>query len=89
MTDAQSPWQNGPTERAGGVFKELFDKMLDDFTSNSQDEYLEAAQVLVAQRNARADKSGFSPDQRVFCRGLRLPGHLLADDKVDPDLLGA
>ena len=27
FTDGQSPWQNGPTERAGGAFKEMLDKV--------------------------------------------------------------
>jgi len=26
VTDAQSPWQNGPTERSGGIVKELSTK---------------------------------------------------------------
>ena len=28
FTDGQSPWQNGPTERAGGAFKEMLDKVI-------------------------------------------------------------
>ena len=28
MIDSKAPWQNGPTERAGGVFKELLDKTI-------------------------------------------------------------
>ena len=44
--DGQSPWQNGPTERAGGAFKEVLDK---DMTN---EEYLEAVDLLNAQRNA-------------------------------------
>ena len=30
FTDGQSPWQNGPTERAGGAFKEMLDKVFMD-----------------------------------------------------------
>ena len=43
----------------------------------------------VARRNALMDRSGFSPDQRAFGRGLRLAGCLLSDDRVDSDLLNA
>ena len=28
FTDGQSPWQNAPTERAGGAFNEMLDKHL-------------------------------------------------------------
>ena len=89
VTDAQSPWQNGPTERAGSIFEELFDKVIDDVVVNSPEEYLLAAQVLVTQRNARVDRLGFCPDQLTFGRSIRIPGHMLSDDKIDADLLGA
>ena len=32
FSGGQSPWQNGPTERAGGIFKELLDKVIVDAT---------------------------------------------------------
>ena len=32
FTDGQSPWQNGPTERAGGAFKEMLEKVILDAT---------------------------------------------------------
>ena len=57
FTDAQSPWQNGATEKAGGAFKELLDKVILDATITSEEEYLEAVDILVAQRSARADRS--------------------------------
>ena len=89
FTDGQSPWQNGPTERAGGAFKEMLDKVLMDAVVLTTEEYHEAIDLLVAQRNARADRSGFSPDQRSLGMIVRLPGHMLADDVIDTDLLGA
>ena len=33
--------------------------------------------------------SGFSPDRRSLGKSVRLPGHLMSDDRVDADLLGA
>ena len=88
-TDAKSPWQNGPTERAGQIFKELLDRTVIDAVIEDEEEYRQAAKLLVAQRNARANKAGFSPDQRTFGKSLRLPGHMLTDDRIDPDLAGA
>ena len=89
FTDGQSPWQNGPTERAGGAFKEMLDKVILDATIVANEEYLEAVDLLNAQRNARADRSGFSPDQRPLGKNVRLPGHMPSDDRIDADLLGA
>ena len=30
FTDSRSPWQNGSTERAGGIFKEILEKVVHD-----------------------------------------------------------
>ena len=67
----------------------MLDKVVLDATIVTNEEYLEAADLLTAQRNARADRSGFSPDQRPLGNNVRLPGHMLSDDHVDADLLGA
>ena len=63
FTDSRSPWQNGATERAGGIFKEILDKVVTDQCIMSEEEYLDTIPIVVAQRNARASSSGFSPDQ--------------------------
>ena len=90
LIDARSPWQNGPTERAGDIFKHLLDTTIKDALIETEEEYLATIPIVVAQRNARANKVGFSPDQRIFGRNLRLPGHMLTEgDKVDPDLAGS
>ena len=67
----------------------MLDKVILDATIVTNEEYLEAADLLTTQRNARADRSGFSPDQRSLGKNVRLPGHMLSDDHVDADLLGA
>lgn len=59
FTDGQSPWQNGPTERAGGAFKDLLDKVILGAAVLTDEEYFQAVDLLVAQRNARAHRSGF------------------------------
>ena len=88
FTDSKSPWQNGPTERAGGIFKEILDKMVADLCITTEEEFLDIVPIAVAQRNARMSNCGFSPDQRCFGKSLRLPGHMLTEgDKIDPDLM--
>ena len=62
--------------------------VIKDRSFETHEEYLQAVDLLVPQRNARANKAGFSPDQRTFGRNLRLPGHMLSSDKLDSDLSG-
>ena len=40
-----------------------------------------------AELNRRVERAGFSPDQRVFGRQLRLPSSLLEDDFIDPYMI--
>ena len=71
------------------MFKELLNKVIIDAAVQTVEDDLEAVDATTVQRNARADRSGFSPDQRALGRNVRVPGHLLSDDIIEPDLLGA
>ena len=59
FTDSRSPWYNGPTERAGGIFKEILEEVVADQSIATEEEYLDSIPIVVAQRNARASSSGF------------------------------
>eukprot|EP00435_Cladocopium_sp_Y103_P070714 s172_g35.t2 len=87
-TDAQSPWQNSRTEKAGGILK---DKILATIhaTSASIEELPVVISEVVAGRNRYMDRFGFSPMQRVFGRNLRLPASLLATDALNRELVDA
>ena len=76
-------------EQVGYSRSSWLDKVISDAAVQSEEDYLFAVDATLAQRNARADRSGFSPDQRSLGKNLRLPGHILSEDIVDPDLLGA
>ena len=41
----------------------------------------------VEAKNRYANRSGFTPQQRVFGRTTRLPRSMLSDDIIDPDIL--
>ena len=84
-TDAQSPWQNSRTEKAGGILKE---KILATIhaTSASMEELPYVISEVVAGRNRYMDRFGFSPMQRVFGKNLRLPASLLATDALNREL---
>ena len=85
ITDAQSPWQNSRTEKAGGI---LTEKILATIhaTSASMEELPIVISEVVAGRNGYMDRFGFSPMQRVFGKNLRLPASLLATDALNGEL---
>jgi transposase InsO family protein len=86
-TDAASPWQNGRTERAGGLLRDHMKTMFKEMPIESEADlelYLTSA---LDARNRYIQRSGFSAHQRVFGSAHRLPACLLADDPIDRFLL--
>ena len=86
-TDRESPWQNGRTERAGGLWKTQLKLATRKFTLVDDSEWLALGDMCVQSRNRYYNRSGFSPMQRVFGTTQRLPGSILSDDPIDPALL--
>ena len=86
--DAQSPWQNSRTERAGGILKEKISATAQATSASTEEMPLVIAEV-VACRNRYMDRFGFSPMQRVFGKNLRLPASLLSTDALNRDLVQA
>jgi len=86
-TDRESPWQNGKTERAGGLWKRNVKVASRRCTPVNRTEFLMLGDLCCAQRNRSYNRSGFSPDQRVFGCNKRLPNSILSDDAIDPALL--
>lgn len=85
FTDSQSPWQNGRTEKAGGVWKEKFQAVMSATAATKEEVPIVIAEV-VSSRNRFMDRYGFSPMQRVFGRSLRLPASLMSSDAYDREL---
>ena len=86
-TDARSPWQNGRTERAGGTWKHRFKVARRKCPPVNQAEHEALGKMSCAAGNRFANRSGFSPEQRVFGRSHRLPDSLCSDDAIDAGLL--
>ena len=57
--------------------------LIDSATIVGKHEFDMAVGELCAGKSRLADRSGFSVDQRVFGRNLRLPLHMLSDDHMD------
>ena len=53
----------------------------------NQDEHEALGKLCCAAGNRYSNRSGYSPDQRVFGYNHRLPNSLLSDDAIDAGLL--
>ena len=87
--DRDAPWQNGRTERAGGLFKDQLAIVIEELSIYSKDEFEIAVAAVCDSRNRFLNRSGFSPHQRVFGSSLRLPASLLSDDFLNRSLLSS
>ena len=84
---ARAPWQQGKTERHGGLAKEIFMKVREDILPVDEGEWKMCIHSVEAAKNRLFNRSGFSPAQRQFGYNLRLPGSLGSDDVYDPALV--
>jgi len=87
-TDPESPWQNGRTEKAGGIFKDKLKAVTDQMSIHREELPVAVAEVNAA-RNRFMDRYGFSPMQRVFGKNLRFPASLLSSDVLNQELVDA
>ena len=86
--DAESPWQNSRTERAGGILKEKILATAHEVSATPEELHLVIAEAVSA-RNRFMNRFGFSPMQRVFGKNLRIPDSMLTSDSMDQELLQA
>ena len=85
--DARSPWQNGRTEKAGGVFKSRLETVLHEISATSDEEVRAAIYETTMFHNRTYSRGGFTPYQRAFGTLPRLPASLLSDHEVDKELI--
>ena len=82
-----SPWQNSRTEKAGGTFKEKLKMVLDEVSAMTRQDLDLCLKETCIARNRAFNRSGFSPYQRALGVNPRMPGSLLSDDILNPELL--
>ena len=85
--NARSPWENGRTERAGGIFKSRLEATLHEVGATTEDELRLCIQEVVTAHNRYYNRSGFTPYQRAFGTLPRMPASLLSDDRIDKQLV--
>ena len=79
----EAPYQRGLTERAGGVFKEILYKSMQDYDCQTDAEWRDLVDVTCMTRNRLLLRGGYSPIQRVLGYSPRLPGGLLSGGEND------
>ena len=85
IIDVRAPWQNGRTERHGDIYKKIFERARWLHSPSSSVALQRLAMECNAAENRLSNRSGYSPLQRVFGIGHRLPAELTSDDMYGPD----
>ena len=85
IIDVRAPWQNGRTERHGDIYKKIFERARWLHSPSSSVALKRLALECNAAKNRLSNRSGYSPLQRVFGTGHRLPADLTSDDMYGPD----
>ena len=83
--DVKAPWQNGRTERHGDISKRNFERAQWMHSPSSPVALQRLAMECNAAKNRLSNRSGYSPLQRVFGIGHRLPADFTSDDVYAPD----
>ena len=86
VTPTESPWQNGKTERHGGIIKMMVTKARLSINPTNTEELEELIAECCQAKNRYTLVGGFSPCQRVFGTQLRVPGCNMGDEQQPPDI---
>ena len=84
---SKAPWQQGKTERHGGHFKELLEKVRSEVVIQSTRDLKQIMVEVEQAKNRYSNRSGFAPVQRQIGQWPRLPTSIMSDEAVDPTLL--
>ena len=61
MIGARAPWQNGRTERHGGIAKGVLGKVKDQVNPGNEEEWIQCLNAVEAAKNRMFNRWGFSP----------------------------
>ena len=78
----EAPWKQGRVEKAGGLWKEVFQKAVHEMQLVGLDDVILATTIVTQCRNSFPRTSGYALNQWVLGRPeIRLPGSLLQDSE--------
>ena len=83
LTAAHAPWQNGICERAGGSWKNAFEKAMLETDPKSKQEVEELLDNINHAHNQFIRYDGHSPMQHVLGRDVYIPGMNTCDSRDD------
>ena len=79
----EAPWKGGRCEKAGDLWKQLWNKVVLESEIAGMEDVLLAASIVTQTRNSFPRTSGYSPLQWVLgTPELRFPGSLLDEDEA-------
>eukprot|EP00969_Alexandrium_andersonii_P047112 2067210-Alexandrium_andersonii.AAC.1 len=73
----EGQWQNGMTERHGGIWKRMFERVLAEFQPSSETEYQECIRATTLAKSMTFRHYGYSPYQHVFGKDPYIASDLL------------
>ena len=79
---SSAPWQRGRIERHGSIVKEMLSKIEQDCEISNNEEFDRVLRQAFQAKNSLANKNGFSPEQAVLGRSIRLPQSLSSSDDI-------
>eukprot|EP00971_Amphidinium_carterae_P349984 6491327-Amphidinium_carterae.1 len=85
--NSRAPWEQGITERTGGLLKEQIKIAAEVSEPTSASEVRQLVRYAVLARNQHTDRSGFAPAQRVYGQLPTFPLDLVDDSYIDADVL--
>eukprot|EP00971_Amphidinium_carterae_P138081 2736492-Amphidinium_carterae.1 len=89
VAGVRARWQNARTERHGGLLKDQLALMCETETPETVEELDQAVDACVVCKNRFSNRSGYSPQQRVFGTMHRLSGSLVSDDDLQASLVSS
>lgn len=75
-------WQRGRLERHGDILKEMLARMDSENPIVNDSSFDQALLQAILAKNALVRHSGFSPEQIVFGKSLRVPGSVASDEDL-------
>ncbi|CAE7318597.1 RE2, partial [Symbiodinium sp. CCMP2456] len=78
----QAHWQQGSVERHNRLWKEIWDRVVDDHSVTENEVHLAVTAVNSAVNELRR-KNGFSPSQAVWGKDPEMPGELLGSKDLE------
>eukprot|EP00434_Breviolum_minutum_P038574 symbB.v1.2.034224.t1/scaffold4384.1/size41667/2 len=77
----EAPWKGGKCERAGGLWKDLWDKTVSECNVQGLEDALTATTIVTQTRNSFPRSNGYAPNQWVLGQPeVRLPASLLTSE---------